>query len=401
MRQMNLRGGYYASVWMVALMMTGGFSLAKAAPDNGRNGQGSGQIDTEQYNCNGLAATECILAKLDRIERRVGCPLEDYLDDTCPYSPVDTTATFCISQGREGGIDVEWGATYDTELELGLGWDIVGKIEAKYNASLPPLFSLLPTELNVTGTGFVGRIFDICMEVPLEAFAETVGLETFSDKELLDRIVRNINSPLLGSNKSKFQRRLGRLANYAIFRVPGARRVGDSGNPATSRAYDTALAIEMDDDGESEFDVIDDAIERIMSGDFGIPQDGGPLALLESEAIQDLRSVIEIPKPAQDVLENPNAALAGLLDLGSGLTAGGTAAGASSICDRLRLTPLRVDSPGIDQLCGAIDGLPSFENATGVITTVGEVKDRVDSLPTLAQIRNKICDLLPDAICDD
>jgi len=60
---------------------------------DGHTSEGLGQIDTTQYACNGLGATECMLMKLDRIERKLGCPLEDYLDDTCPYSPADTTAT--------------------------------------------------------------------------------------------------------------------------------------------------------------------------------------------------------------------------------------------------------------------------------------------------------------------
>tara|TARA_R110000787_G_C13319598_1_gene436320 strand:- start:36 stop:725 length:690 start_codon:yes stop_codon:yes gene_type:complete len=204
--------------------------LPYAVHKDGHASEGVGQIDTTKYNCEftddsgnsrTLGATEFMLAKLDRIERRMGCLLEDYMDGTCPYSPADTTATFCISQGREGGIDGEWGAEAKAEYDLlGVGWPnvawakAVGKVEHPVPRPLGPIILPLPTEVNITGAASLGRNLDICIEVPLNAFAAAVGLERNADAEIIDRIVRGINESV-ALEKSKFQQRLGRLTKFS------------------------------------------------------------------------------------------------------------------------------------------------------------------------------------------
>jgi len=255
---MNNKSIVKAAMALVAVFAS---VTAVANHKDGHTSEGVGQIDTAQYNCNGLGATECMLMKLDRIERKIGCPLEDYLDDSCPYSPVDTTATFCISQGREGGIGAGWSVIPYMEGELGVGWPSVGwgKLTAKVEN---PLFLgpfPIPTELTIAGSASLGRNLNICIDVPLLAADHIAGGETISDEEMIDRIVRNINTPAFDGpmSRSKFQRRLSRLANYAIARVPGTNRFEFS----TQQAHMTGLARVMDDDGESEFDALENAIE--------------------------------------------------------------------------------------------------------------------------------------------
>ena len=375
-------------------------AIANHAPGHG---------DPDPYNCtvlvekpNGrleesqLDKLDCILHKLDRIERRMGCPLDDYLAGECPYSPADTTATFCISQGREGGIDAEFGAEAHAEYDLGVGWPnvawakAIGKVE--HPVIVPP-FIPIPTELNITGAASLGRNFDICLEVPLEA-AEALGpLELYSDAYLIDAVVRAINEPQRGA-KSKFQRRLGRLANYAILRVPGTDRFG----VFQLNSDKSELALLMDDDGESEFDLADDAIERLMAGDFGLAGDGGPMEVLKSTVVQDLSAVLELPAPVGQVLADPDMVIGRIFELGLlGGQAGSmpmSAAGLSGtgICETFGLSaPLRDRFPQVDAFCGLFSGLPTFAQTTGIFAVVAIIRNIVAALPTLDDINSASC----------
>jgi hypothetical protein len=371
--------------------------------------EGVGQIDTSQYHCedadgNLLGATECMLMKLDRIERKLGCPLDAYLDGSCPYSPADTTATFCISQGREGGIAAGWGIVPYMEGELGAGWPnvgwgkLTGKVENPLFVPLGPILLPIPTELSVGGSAALGRNFDICIEVPLEAADHLAAGERVSDAEIIDRVVRHINEPYLdtGPSKSKFQRRLGRLANYAIFRVPGTNRF----ELAHTGAAESGLAQIMDDDGESEFDVIEDAMERILSGDWQVPADGGPLAVLKSPAVDEIRTVLEVPEPVQAIIDDPDQILGAVFALGSGSLLAAAQPGSAialapgAACDAFGLnTTLRNRFPAVDQFCGLFGQLPSFQKTIGVFGVIDTIKLVVDGLPTLAEIKQASCDI--------
>jgi len=342
---------------------------------DGHVSEGVGQIDTTQYACNGLGATECMLMKLDRIERKLGCPLDDYLDNTCPYSPADTTATFCISQGREGALGAEWGFSPYGEIEVGAGWPNAfwGKATGKLEGPL----SVIPTELSIGGSASLGRNFDICIEVPLEAAEQLAGLENITDAEVIERIVRQINEPLAaGLEKSKFQRRLGRLANYAIFRVPGTNRFG----AAAAQTNTSDLARIMGDDGESEFDSVEDAIDRLMSGDWQIPENGGPLAVLKSPMVDELRTVLEIPDPVQNIIDDPDIILGGVFKIGllsgnSGLLA---TPGVPAICSRFGFTKELLDRfEGIGAFCNLLSNLPSFDRTVNIYNIIDALWNRI------------------------
>lgn len=396
---MNNKSIVKAAMALVAVFAS---VTAVANHKDGHTSEGVGQIDTAQYNCNGLGATECMLMKLDRIERKIGCPLEDYLDDSCPYSPVDTTATFCISQGREGGIGAGWSVIPYMEGELGVGWPSVGwgKLTAKVEN---PLFLgpfPIPTELTIAGSASLGRNLNICIDVPLLAADHIAGGETISDEEMIDRIVRNINTPAFDGpmSRSKFQRRLSRLANYAIARVPGTNRFEFS----TQQAHMTGLARVMDDDGESEFDALENAIDQLMSGDWKIPKDGGPLAILKSPMVDELRMVLEVPDPVQQVIDDPDMVLGLVFSAASG-NSSPTAAGLAgfqalpapaAVCDAFGFnSEIRTRFPGVDQFCGLFSQLPSFDQVTGIFGIVDLIMARVNSLPMLSAIRTEIEDL--------
>ena len=362
---------------------------------DGHTSEGVGQIDTTQYACNGLGVTECMLMKLDRIERKLGCPLEDYLDDTCPYSPADTTATFCISQGREGGIGADWSVIPYMEAELGAGWPNVawGKLTAKVENPLfiPSSLYPIPTNLSIGGSASLGRNFDICIEVPLVAAEHAAGINSIPDAEVIDRIVRQINEPpTVGpASRSKFQRRLGRLANYAIFRVPGTNRFG----AAVAQENTSELARIMSDDGESEFDSVEQTLDQLMSGDWEIPENGGPLGILKSPVVNELRTVLEVPDPVQQLIDDPDIILGrvfeigGLADRPSVNTASGLLAGGPAVCNAFGFNKkLQEDFTGIKSFCAMFANLPTFLQTTGIFGLVA-------GLPSLDEIKAAACEI--------
>jgi hypothetical protein len=372
-----------------------------------------GHADSDPYNCtimvekNGrleekqLGSIDCILHKLDRIERKIGCPIDEYLDGSCPYSPADTTATFCISQGREGGVDIEFGAEANAEYDVGAGWPNAAWAKAIGNIEHPVIAGYIPvpTELNITGAASLGRNFDICIELPLIASNQLGPLEDYSDVDLIDLAVRAINEPQVGA-KSKFQRRLGRLTDYTLIRIPGTNRFGlamaDSGQTRSS-----AL---LGDGGESEFDLVEDAIERLMNGDFEIPQNGGPLAILKSPIIQDLSSVLEVPSTVHDVLEDPDMIIGTIFEMGSLAGGIGGKTGVEnfgldvSVCDSFGFNiELQERFPSVRAFCGVFSVLPAFGQTTGIFGVVGMINTLVSNLPTLTEINDRIretaCDI--------
>jgi hypothetical protein len=378
-----------------------GYLLTNNVSANHKDGhvsEGVGQIDTTQYACNGLGATECMLMKLDRIERKLGCPLDDYLADTCPYSPADTTATFCISQGREGALGANWSIIPYMEGELGVGWPQVGwgKLTGKVEN---PLFLgpfPIPTELSIGGSASLGRNFDICIEVPLVAAEHLAGVERISDAEVIDRIVRQINEPpeVGPASKSKFQRRLGRLSNYSIFRVPGTNRFG----AAAAQANTSDLARIMGDDGESEFDSVEDAIDRLMSGDWQIPENGGPLAVLKSPIVDELRTVLEVPDPVQNIIDDPDIILGRVFEIGSlsgGQGSQSTPAlfpGGLAVCNAFGFNDdLQTRFAGIGAFCDLFSVLPSFGQTTGIFDIVATINSIIAGLHD--KIRDTACDI--------
>ena len=385
---------YRLKFTIISILCT--FLLAAELSANHKDGhtsEGLGQIDTTQYACNGLGATECMLMKLDRIERKLGCPLEDYLDATCPYSPADTTATFCISQGREGGIGADWGVIPYMEGELGAGWPNVGwgKLTAKVENPLfiPKTPIPIPTNLSIGGSASLGRNFDICIEVPLAAAEHAAGINSIPDAEVIDRIVRQINEPPTDgrASRSKFQRRLGRLANYAIFRVPGTNRFG----AAVAQENTGELARIMSDDGESEFDSVEQSLDQLMSGDWEIPENGGPLG--KSPVVDELRTVLEVPDPVQQLIDDPDIILGRIFEIGglagsaSVNTASGRLTGGSAVCNAFGFNEkLQEDFTSIKSFCGMFGSLPTFLQTTGIFSLVA-------GLPNLDEIKAAACEI--------
>lgn len=394
-------------------LLAGYSQVGLADHRDGHVSEGVGQIDTTGYHCESpegqlLGATECMLMKLDRIEKRLGCPLDEYLADTCPYSPADTTATFCISQGREGTIGAGWGLVPYLELELGAGWPNAvwgkgtGKLEGPLFVTAGPVPIPIPTELALGGSASLGRNFDICIEVPLEAVEHKAFGELLSDAEVIDNIVRYINEPYLarGPSKSKFQRRLGRLANYSIFRVPGTNRF-----PASSAgAYVTASSLQMNDDGESEFDAVETAMDAIFAGDWQLPQNAGPSGVLKSPLVDDLRTVLEIPQPVQNLIDDPDQIVGAVFE---SVLPGQALAGSSSsthalgtpeaLCENLGLNgELRDRFPAVAEFCGFFPKLPTLEKTTGIFALV-------DKLPTFDEVKQAVEDVgcLLSWSCDD
>lgn len=314
-----------------------------------------------------LAKLDALNAKLDRVEKRLGCPIDEYVAGTCTDSPAGISVTYCISQGRSGELAGKWAVEPKAKVEVGGSWDValLGRLEGDVSfplftpLPLPPI--PIPTELAVAGSASLGRGFDICVEIPLQVAA--------ADATILDSIVRGMNPSTLDT---KYQRRLTRLLNYANRRVP---------EPVTSTSVKSA-ALAADD---FDLDVLDDAMERFNAGAFQQPD--GPLGLFKDPVIQDLRNTLELPEPVQIVLDDPD------LLFESMPTA--SAANPAQLCDKLKLSGAIANrAPAITNLCSLLGSMPSFDVASRAFGTVHQINTLLADLPD--EIIFGVADILPD-----
>jgi len=66
-----------------------------------------------------LAKLDALNAKLDRVEKRLGCPIDEYVAGTCTDSPAGISVTYCISQGRSGELAGKWAVEPKVAVEGG------------------------------------------------------------------------------------------------------------------------------------------------------------------------------------------------------------------------------------------------------------------------------------------
>jgi len=301
-----------------------------------------------------LVRLDEINAKLDRLEKVLGCPIDDYLKGTegCEdKNPSSVSVTYCISQGRSGELAGKYAIEPKGKLEVGAGWPNVahGKLDGEMNFPMVA-FSVLPipTEIAVGGSATLGRNFDICVEIPLQAATADAGV--------IDRIVRGMNPAALDT---KYQRRLTRLLNYADRRVPEP-------SPTAGAKSATIAAADLD------LDVVDDAMERFQAGQFQVPD--GPLGLLKDPVIQDLRNGLELPESVQQVLDDPEILFEHLPSI--------SASNPAQMCNTMGLSGRIANrSPAAANLCNLLGGLPKYEVVRTAFDTVHRVNDLVENVP--------------------
>ena len=323
-----------------------------------------------------LDRLDAINAKLDRLEKVLGCPIDDYLAGTAgceDKSPASVSVTYCISQGRSGELAGKYAVEPKGKLEIGAGWPNVahGKLDGEMNFPMVA-FSVLPipTEIAVGGSATLGRNFDICVQIPLQAANANAGD--------IDRLVRGMNPTTLDT---KFQRRLGRLLCYVKNRV-----LGPSPVPCLFAKSATIAATDLD------LDVVDDAMERFQAGQFQVPD--GPLGLLKDPVIQDLRNGLELPESVQQVLDDPEILFEHLPSI--------SASNPAQMCSTTGLSGRIANrSPAVANLCNLLGGLPSYEVVRTAFDTVHRVNDLVENVPDEVVLgvgeilKDKVDDKLP------
>jgi len=310
-----------------------------------------------------------INAKLDRLEKVLGCPIDDYLKGTAgceDKSPASVSVTYCISQGRSGELAGKWAAEFKSKVEGGAGWPnvLVAKLGGEMNV---PVYAF-PTEIAVGGSASLGRNFDICVQIPLQA--------TNAEEAVIDGIVKGMNPSTLDT---KFQRRLSRLLTYANRRVPEP--------SATAGAKSATIAA-----ADMDLDIVDDAMERLQAGQFQVPD--GPLGLFKDPVIQDLRNALDLPEPVQQVLDDPEILFEHLPSI--------SANNPAQICDTTGLSGRIANrSPAVANLCNLLGGLPSYEVVSSAFDTVHRVNDLIENVPDEVVLgvgeilKDKVDDKLP------
>lgn len=348
-----------------AILADAGMPLAKRRTTSPNDGRANADI---------LDRLDAISAKLDRLEKVLGCPIDDYLAGTAgceDKSPASVSVTYCISQGRSGELAGKYAVEPKGKLEIGAGWPNVahGKLDGEMNFPMVA-FSVLPipTEIAVGGSASLGRNFDICVQIPLQAANADAGV--------IDRIVRGMNPAALDT---KYQRRLTRLLNYADRRVPEP-------VPAAGAKSATIAAADLD------LDVLDDAMERFQAGQF--QKSDGPFGLLKDPIIQDLRNGLDLPESVQVILDDPEV----LFDQLPSLSANNPA----QMCDTTGLSGRIANrSPAVAKLCNLLGGLPSFDVVSSAFDTVHRVNDLVENVPDEVVLgvgeilKDKVDDKLP------
>ena len=224
---------------------------------------------------------------------------------------------------------------------------------------LPPI--ALPTEAGIGFAGELGRNFDICIDMPLEL--------TDEDQQTLRRLARQINRDTEDNDPGKFQKRAGRLLDYADVRIPGSSPRTDS-NPQEGRR------------SRGEFDRADAAIDALMDHGLGETTEG--LGVFRDSNIQMLLASMDLPAEVSNFMNDPEQMFDRLPDFTGGVD--------SVTCDDLGVSPgMRDRSPRLDSVCAFFDDLPSFDTVTGAFERIEGLPDEL--LDGIAALMEPLLDL--------
>ena len=287
---------------------------------------------------------------------------------------VSTATTYCINQGRAGQLGGAFKIEPDGVAELGGGWPnaIWGKITA--NVKFPPAVTVgpvpipIPNEITAGGAVSLGRGLNICVGIPVNAL----------DAGQMDQIhdlVRGVNE-----TGGKYNRRTGRVINYAARRTPIAE--------ATLTASDYSSKPYFEDDDDS-FDIADAAIESLIDGEF---LGSGRGAMMFSDPVfLDLAASLDVPVPMLDTIQDPERVFDIFQTIGQSNIA--------STCDVMGISAgSRARSPALANQCARFSLYPNINNALNSLDFVVDVRSRVNSMYTASGLRNFMCNNIALAI---
>ena len=342
---MNFKLGVRNGVSCLALLGTLTLLTTLAQSSLGQNGNANPNNNGQARNPN-----QEILDKLAELEEKIDA-----------LGAEQVTATFCISQGRALDLGAEWAFEGRVEAEAGVGWAEVFSGEATAEFKFP---FLLPSKVAINANGTHGRNFDICVDLPIDLGP--------NDRALLAELATDINANANDfPNRGKFQRRAHRLLNYTKLRVPGVQVRTDAEQSFAS----FTTATEPQEGTEDEFDVVDDAIENLLSN--GVKGDGSMFGVLKNANINSLVGSFDaLPVDVTSVIADPSQLLDPLSDSVNG--------GIDNMdCATFGIdSTLRDQKPGLEKLCNRLEGFPDYRLVEQVLS--GElIADLYEALDTL------------------
>jgi hypothetical protein len=282
-----------------------------------------------------------ILQRLDSVDQRLDS-VEVMLEDPAPTA----VATFCFSQSRDAKLEGELAAELKANVDGGIGWAEVASAKLVASPSWPlvlplgPLAVPIPTLVKVGLGGDMGRVTQICIDIPIKLTAD--------DKERLRELAKDINNSPLGLPKSKFQRRAHRLVNYIARQVPG---------------------IQVDPKVEASFDTLDEAFVSLMDEGLQEPRDAAGnksregLGVFRDSNIRQLLDNLDMPVNVVSLMNDPEQIFDALPDLVGGFD--------SLTCENLGVSERIRSRPRMEKLCQELDKLPSFD----------KLRDGLEGLP--------------------
>lgn len=143
--------------------------------------------------------------------------------------------------------------------------------------------TVLPNTVSVGAGGDIGRGIYVCVDIPIQ-----LGRE---DTATLARLSRDMNTPRLSFDRSKFQRRAQRVVSSADRRIPNELS-GDDVEIEFDRTDVSATAL-MDEGWEA---------PDVASGGFRASKDNNVVELLET---------LDMPNTARTLLSDPEEIMGG------------------------------------------------------------------------------------------
>lgn len=277
---------------------------------------------------------------------------------------VSASTSYCINQGRAGHLSAAYKLEPHFELELGGGWPnaIWGKLTNK--TKMPPIVPIgpipvpLPSEISAGGGVSLGRGLGICVQIPL------VSMDAAMTAQVHD-LVRGVN------DGGKYNRRTGRVLDYAAVRTPIAQPTLFSGAAVQTTAMGQSKAMFQDTDDA--FDIADAAMERLIDGDFLQAQNG--LMLFKDPVFQDLISSLEVPVPALDTINDPDRLLGIFKTIGQ--------ANIAATCQTMGITAESRDRfPALANQCARFGIYPNIGRSLAAADRLTNVQSSLSSLRT-------------------
>lgn len=318
-----------------------------------------------------------LIALNERLDDIEGCPNESFLNGECAPDELPNEAavysTFCIQQGRKLELGAEYAGGLEVEVELGPGWAAALHAEAKgevdfpfFTPPVPPVIPPLPvpTEAKIGVEGELGRAMEICVELPVELSDD--------DKARLYQLALDINDPDIDTTvdrqAGKFQRRAGRILNYAAVRIPGDQRKVEMQKSAFAVAH-------ANQDVDGEFDRADAAGDDLLDNGFGAVSEG--LDVFRDGNVRELLATLEIPVEVSSFMNDPERMFNALPEIRGGE--------GPILCNDVGISAgFRGRKGRLDGVCTRLENLPDFARVRNAPDTISQLTDEtVDAVAEL------------------